>query len=168
MTRREHRLGREGRPRHGETLQSCPYRNLLPPAGPLRSTVGPAGLVPPISLRDQGHPHLIRRPPGLQGFLGGGPQTTQVEVGDERTPQSGSKNPVQGVPELGKRHAPQPISAAGMRSSGTVSGTTAPSATAIRSDTSRRTNHSGIPSAPVIASSSSEEASFWPRSTSER
>ena len=51
---------------------------------------------------------------------------------------------------------------------GTASGTTAPSMIAMRSETSRRTNHSGTRRADVMASSSSEDASFWPRSTSDR
>ena len=55
----------------------------------------------------------------------------------------------------------------GTSSSGTASGMTAPSMIAMRSETSRRTNQRGTRRAEVMASSSSEDASFCPRSTSE-
>src|SRR5699024_882264 len=54
------------------------------------------------------------------------------------------------------------------KSAGMVSGIATPSARATRSETSRRTTDIGMLSAVQMEESSSEEASFCPRSTSER
>src|SRR5699024_9509415 len=54
------------------------------------------------------------------------------------------------------------------KSAGMTSGIAIPSSRATRSETSRRTKDRGMSRAAQIANSSSEEASFCPRSTSER
>lgn len=75
--------------------------------------------------------------------------------GQDRTPRRSLPRTPRTSP-----HINQEIKVTGTTPSGSVSGTLIPSKTAIRSDTSRRTHHSGMPRALVIASRSSEDASF--------
>lgn len=74
----------------------------------------------------------------------------------------------EGGAELRPLHTQRMCARFSTSSAGTVSGIATPSSRAIRSETSRRTVESGTSSAVQIAPRSSEEASFWPRSTSER